>query len=501
MVRMSQIETIKQKYAEGQSVRGIALDLNLDWKTVDKYVRKEDFNETVEDRIRAERGSKLDPYKAKIAELIDQEKGWFRKQRWTAVRMHEYLVKELGIDELSHSYHLVRRYMNRYRQICRQQETAKGTALLTWYPGEAQADFGEADTYDENGNLVRRKYLLLYFPYSDRVVGLFMPGENCECVCQGLLLIFTYLGKVPKRIVFDNATGIGHRVRDNLRENVGFTRFRLHFGFSATYANPASGNEKGGVENVVGCFRRNRMVPPLHVPADFRDYDTETMLPMTFAFKAEGNHYRKGTKRAELFGDDMAAMHAVPQSAFEVCRIDPVQLNRNGSFVLGGKHWYSLGPAHSGESVLVKKTAWEVTVFKGDDGAPIKGFRREYGDDNTESYHLEALLRGLDHKPNSWPNSIPRARMADGPFKDFLDGAATDDRRKGIYLFGKVADDYGFADASVALNLSARNGGMPDKSAVVATCRRMQDFPLGLSENSTGVSLKRFDELLSGKEA
>ena len=501
MVRMSQRETIKQKYAEGQSISGIAQDMKLDWKTVDKYLRKEDFNETVADHVRTEQSSKLDPYKAKIAELLDQEKSWFHKQRWTAVRMQEYLVKELGITELSHSYQLIRRYMNRYRLLCRQRESGKGTELLTWYPGEAQADFGEADTYTENDERVRRKYLLLYFPYSDRVVGLFMPGENCECVCQGLLLIFTYLGKIPKRIVFDNATGIGHRIQDELQENVDFTRFRLHFGFSATYANPKSGNEKGGVENIVGCFRRNRMVPPLHVPTDFREYDTEIMLPMTFAFKADGIHYRKGTKRSELFREDLAAMHEVPSSTFEVCHITAMRLNRNGSFVLGEKHRYSLGSAHSGEAVLVKKTAWQVSVFRSDDGSLMKEFRREYGDMNTESYHLEALLRGMDTKPNSWPNSIPRARMADGSFKDFLDGAVRNDRRKGLYLFSKVADVYGFADASVALNMATRNGALPDESAVVATCRRLRDFPVDLCENATGANLKQFDALLPGKEA
>lgn len=501
MVSMSQIETIKQKYMDGQSISQISKDLKLDWKTVAKYIEKEDFNVSIDDCVSKEHISKIDPYKTKIEDLLDQEMGWFHKQHWTAVRMQDYLVNELGVTELSHSYHLIRRHMNNYRLQRRQQSAAHGTDELIWYPGEAEADFGEADTYDEDGKIVRRKYLLLYFPYSDRVVGLFLPGENCECVCFGLMQIFIYLGKVPKRIVFDNATGIGHRVQEELKENVDFTRFKLHFGFIASYANPASGNEKGGCENIVGCLRRNLMVPPLTVPSDYRMYNIETMLPKTFAFKAECSHYKKGVVRSELFAGDMASMHDRPAASFECCHISPMRLNRNGSFVLGEKHWYSLGPKHSGEAVLVKKTAWDVEVHKQDDGALIKSFRREYGDINTTSYHLEALLKTTGQKPNSWMNSIPRAYMADGPFKGFLDSASKKDFRNGVYLFSDVAERYGFADASTALNLSVKDGKMPDKSTVIANCRRIHDFPLGVSENYTGVNLKVFDELILKKEA
>ena len=37
--------------------------------------------------------------------------------------------------------------------------------------------------------------------------------------------------------------------------------FRSHWGFQSEYCNPASGNEKGGVEGEVGRYRRNWLVP------------------------------------------------------------------------------------------------------------------------------------------------------------------------------------------------------------------------------------------------
>jgi hypothetical protein len=37
--------------------------------------------------------------------------------------------------------------------------------------------------------------------------------------------------------------------------------FRSHWGYQSEYYNPASGNEKGGVEGEPGWFRRNWLVP------------------------------------------------------------------------------------------------------------------------------------------------------------------------------------------------------------------------------------------------
>lgn len=44
-----------------------------------------------------------------------------------------------------------------------------------------------------------------------------MPGENAECTCQALLNLFEWLGGVPRRIVYDNAAGVGRKWFDRIR--------------------------------------------------------------------------------------------------------------------------------------------------------------------------------------------------------------------------------------------------------------------------------------------
>ena len=346
---MSQQSTIWELWQNGKNKSEISDVLHIDRKTVTKYLEKKDFSETLESYEHKEKDSKLDPYKEIIDRKMEEQSRYFHKQRFTASRMHEYLWKDLGHAELKSSYQLVQRYMrHRRNELKRLGYDDGGTLPLVWHPGEAQADFGEADFVHGSGEVIRHKYLVMAFPNSNRIVSLIMPGENCECVCQGLQDMFEFVGMVPTRIVFDNATGIGKRVCGELQESESFTRFRMHYGFSATYCNPSAGYEKGCVENAVGTFRRNFMVPPKTITCDIRMFNSTVMLPQSFAFRSEKQHYRKKKPVETLFEEDLSAMHNLPETRFRVARISRFQLSNVGRFVTDNSNGYNLGPSHSG---------------------------------------------------------------------------------------------------------------------------------------------------------
>ena len=136
-------------------------------------------------------------------------------------------------------------------------------------------------------------------------------------------MIFEYIGHVPTRIVFDNATGIGRRVSKRLQEYENFVRFRMHYGFIANYANPASGWEKGSVENAVGTVRRNLMVPPLEIDREMEKYDLEYMLPLFFQFRDDEILCDKTSTSGELFKADLEAMPPMNPATYEVRSIRP----------------------------------------------------------------------------------------------------------------------------------------------------------------------------------
>ena len=235
MLKMSQINHIRDLSKCGYNVSEIHRKTGADHKTIEKYLAKEDFSE--EPPKRKIRKSILDPYKPLIHEWIEEDKNHWSKQHHTAKRIHDRLVAEEGYTG---SYDTIRKYVHGIRKD-RQQ---KATQELVWLPGFAQVDFGEADFYEEN-ICRRRKYLVLSFPYSNDGYAQVFGDETAECVCQGLQDIFEYIGGVPEELVFDNATGVGRKIHDKVVETELFSRFRAHYGFRIRFCNPKSGWEKG----------------------------------------------------------------------------------------------------------------------------------------------------------------------------------------------------------------------------------------------------------------
>lgn len=215
---MSQINDIREAYAETGKVAPVARKFQVDEKTVRKYIRKEDFSPKLP--IPGERESRLDPYKAKIREWVDADDNVWRKQRHTARRIYDRLKVEY--PEFNLSYPTVQRYVKAYKVKKRKVKTFQE---LVWHAGEAQVDFGESDFY-ERGVLIRKKYLTVSFPYSNDGFSQVFGGETSECVCQGLQDIFAYIGGVPNVLIFDNATGVGRRIGSEIREAQLFQQMR-----------------------------------------------------------------------------------------------------------------------------------------------------------------------------------------------------------------------------------------------------------------------------------
>lgn len=500
---MEIVKSIIERYEAGESKSSIARNLHVDRKTVTKYMSQRSCSlETVEEKIKKERGSKLDPYKEEIDELLDEEErsGVFWKQRFTAARMHSYLVNELGHKDLENSYLLVQRYMRKRKTEIKRTYDDPGTMSLIWHPAEAQADFGEADFY-EGGELVRYKYFALTFPYSNRKIALVMPGENCECVCTALQLIFKFIGGVPVRIVFDNATGIGKRYEKILRENIGFTKFRVNYRFKATFANPYSGHEKGSVENAVGTIRRNTFVPPMSITTDLMRFNTSLMTKI-FNSNAEESHYKKGAKVRDLYEEDAEALLSLPANDFTVNRINKVKSNKRGEVILDGKYTYCLGPIYTSMNLLCERRAFAILFYTAA-GKHIKTFDRLYGKEPQQEYDIDSLVLGLQNKPRAWQNSVVREQMQDGLLKAWLDAQSDSSLlRRTFYTLGNACMEYGSGDVFYAaeLLLKKNNNKFPGKSDLTLMCARMRECGLE-TFNPTGVNLGQFDFLLTTEEA
>ena len=301
MISMSKAYSIRQLRMEGDSIAEISRKLEVSRDTVYKYLAADDLSPKPPQPRR--RQSSLDRYRPLIESWLDEDERSWRKQRHTAHRIWARLRDEAGADVGEST---VRNYVRRLK--LERGAPSERYLDLDWAPGEAQADFGEADFY-VGGVRTRMSFFVLAFPYSNVGIAQVFPGENAECVCQALRNIFEHVAGVPRRIVFDNAAGVGRRVGEAVRATEMFSAFAAHYGFAYSFCNPHAGHEKGSVENKVGYVRANLFVP---VPS----FDTgrrfnKSLLDRCMAL-SEKDHWARGEEERALFIEDKVALIGLP---------------------------------------------------------------------------------------------------------------------------------------------------------------------------------------------
>lgn len=238
-IAMSVQEQIRRLDAEGVPGRQIARDLGISRDAVAKYAGMSDFSPVPPVVRRRPGASALAGLMGVIDAWLAEDARRPRKQRHTARRVFDRLVAE---HAYTGSYSAVQRYIKALK--AEQRSAGDGFSELSWSPGAAQVDFGQAQAII--GGLVRVLHVLVVtFPFSNMRLAQAYGGETAECVCHGLRVMFEHIGSVPRLLIFDNATGIGRRRGEEVIESKLFGAFKLHYRCQARYCNPYSGHEKG----------------------------------------------------------------------------------------------------------------------------------------------------------------------------------------------------------------------------------------------------------------
>lgn len=118
MLKMSQINYIRDLSKCGYNVSEIHKETGADHKTIVKYLTKEDFSEKPPKQKK--RKSILDPYKPIIAEWMAEDKNHWSKQHHTAKRIYDRLVSGEGYTG---SYDTIRKYVHGIRKDTQQKAT------------------------------------------------------------------------------------------------------------------------------------------------------------------------------------------------------------------------------------------------------------------------------------------------------------------------------------------------------------------------------------------
>lgn len=314
MIRVSQWAEIRHMHlVEGVAKKEVARRLGLNIKTVRRALKR---SSAALERASPRRGRRLDPWRGKIVAWLKAER------RLSAKRIRTLLLSEAGAV----SARSVREYVAELRAELFPRE---GFIHRTHEPGRTfEADFGESFAVVA-GELHKAHYLVATLPASNVYFAKAYPVERLECLLDGLLSAFQWLGGVPERGVFDNTSlAVKEVLRGRERvETALFHAFRGAFPFEADFCAPAKAWEKGSAERGVGyvrglCFR------PIPEAASWEELNAKILFELERDL--DQRWLPDGRSAREALADERSKLRLLPAHLPEPCRVLTRMANRFG---------------------------------------------------------------------------------------------------------------------------------------------------------------------------
>ncbi len=458
---MKGVDTIsrirREFFVRGRSIKEIVRDLHVSRNTVRKVLR------TGATEFRYERGRqalpKLGPWRDALDALLVANEGKAARERLTLIRLFETL-RGLGYEG---GYDAVRRYARSWRRR-RGAALAQAYVPLSFAPGEAYQFDWSHEIVVMAGTTVTVKVAHVRLCHSRMPFVRAYPRESQEMVFDAHDRAFAFFKGACTRGIYDNMkTAVETIFAGKQRAyNRRFLQMCSHYLVEPVACTPASGWEKGQVENQVGLIRERFFTPRLRV----KSYDelNAWLMDQSIAYAKAHRHpeLREQTiwqvfeaERGSLvpYAGRFDGFHAIPASVSKTCL---VRFDNNK---------YSVAASAVGRPVEIRAYADRIELRQ--DGHLVGEHRRCFGRDRSvyDPWHYVPVLA---RKPGALRNGAP--------FKDWVLPASLERvRRK---LAGAADGDRQMVDILTAV----LSDGLP---AVEAACGEA----LGESVHSAGVIL------------
>lgn len=276
MVNLTNKMRIIQMHLSGKSNRGIAAELGLNRKTVDRYVSHYEAAQAVimadgapADAVReaaesisavpeyAKRNSPPRKWNAEMDEFLDsilaseeEKRKRLRtgKQQLTKTQIHALMLAE-GFDI---GLTTVCKRINAKRQIAAEAFVAQSYR----YGQRFEYDFGEAHLYI-GGKFTKMFMAVMTAPASGYRFALLYPHQRFDAFADSQVRFFEHMGGCFEEGVYDNMRNVVAKFvgRGEKLLNEGLLSLAAYYGFRVVTTNVRAGNEKGSVENAVKVVR------------------------------------------------------------------------------------------------------------------------------------------------------------------------------------------------------------------------------------------------------
>lgn len=463
---MKGVDTIakvrREFFVRSRTIKEICRDLHVSRNTVRKIIRSKSTAFEYERRVQPR--PKIGPYRAELDRLLAINAARPARERVTLTRIFEEL-RGLGYDG---GYDAVRRYAAGWQRRA-SEATAAAFVPLSFEPGEAYQFDWSHEVVLIDGVTVTVKVAHVRLCHSRMMFVRAYPRETQEMVFDAHDRAFAFFKGACTRGIYDNmktavdAIFVGKKRTYNRR----FVQMCSHYLVDPVACTPASGWEKGQVENQVGTVRQRFFAPRLRVTS-YEELNA-WLIDRCIAWARAHRHPEVRDKTIwEMFEAERPSLvpyagrfdgfHAVPASVSKTCL---VRFDNNR---------YSVAASAVGRPVEIRAYAERIEFRQ--DGRVVGEHRRAFGRGETvyDPWHYVPVLA---RKPGALRNGAP--------FKDWVLPASLervhrklrklpDGNRQMVEILGAVLSDglpaveaacaealgEGVHSADVILNILAR---------------------------------------------
>jgi len=383
-------------FREGKPIKAICRDLGVSRKVVRKVIRSGATEFRYEREVQPL--PKIGRWSDELDQLLAANEGKPPRERLTLIRIFE----ELRGRGYEGGYDAVRRYARKWAKD-RGQATAAAYVPLSFAPGEAYQFDWSHEIVLLSGVTVTVKVAHVRLCHSRMLFVRAYPREMQEMVFDAHDRAFAFLKGTCRRGIYDNMKTAVETIfigKDRLY-NRRFLQMCSHYLVDPVACTPASGWEKGQVENQVGLVRERFFTPRLR----FKTLDelNDWLLDKCVAY-AKAHHHPELTDQTvwEVFEAERPKLvpyagrfdgfHAVPAAVSKTCL---VRFDNNK---------YSVVANAVGRPVEVYAYADRIVIRQ--DGRVVGEHRRSFGRGETiyDPWHYVPVLA---RKPGALRNGAP----------------------------------------------------------------------------------------------
>jgi transposase len=412
MLVVETIARIRREHLDrGKSIKQIARELRLSRNTVRRILRSGETAFAYEREVQPM--PRLGPWKEALDRLLAANASAAGRERLTLIRLFE----ELRAQGYAGGYDAVRRYARRWS---REHASATATAYvpLSFAPGEAYQFDWSHEIVLLNGATTIVKVAHVRLCHSRMMFVRAYPRESQEMVFDAHERAFAFFKGACRRGIYDNMKTAVETIfiGKDRQYNRRFLQMCSHHLVEPVACTPASGWEKGQVENQVGLVRERFFTPRLR----FKNLDEVNawLLDKCLVWAKAHPHPEQPDRTIwEMFEDERPKLiayrgrfdgfHSTPASVSKMCL---VRFDNNR---------YSVNASAVGRPVEIHAYADRLVIRQ--DGRIVGEHARKFGRGQTE-YDAWHYVPVLARKPGALRNGAP--------FKDWVLPAALDKIRR-----------------------------------------------------------------------